>query len=66
MKDPKWMEHAAAKMKKKGTVGMFSKQAKKAGMTNLEYAKKVMKSGSKASALTKKRANFARNASKAK
>lgn len=27
--DPKWMEHAAAKMKRKGTVGSFGKATSK-------------------------------------
>lgn len=62
----KWMQKAAARMKRKGTVGSFSRSAKKAGMSTSAYASKVLKPGSKASGLTKKRANFARNAAKAR
>lgn len=44
--------------------GAFTKKAKAAGMSVSAYAAKVLKPGSKASALTKKQANFARNARK--
>ena len=42
--------------------GKFTKKAKAAGMSVQEYAKKVLSPKSKASAATKKQANFARNA----
>jgi len=60
-----WMQRARDRMEKKGTVGSFGKQAKKAGMGTQAYAKKVLAKGSKASTKTKKRAVFARNAAKA-
>jgi len=44
--------------------GAFTAKAKKAGMSVPAYAAKVLRPGSKASALTKKQANFARNARK--
>ncbi len=44
--------------------GAFTQKAKAAGMSVSAYATKVLKPGSKASALTKKQANFARNARK--
>jgi hypothetical protein len=60
----KWIQKATSKMKKKGTVGSFSAAAKKVGMSTKAYANKVLKKGSKASAAMKKKANFAKNASK--
>ena len=44
--------------------GEFTAKAKAAGMSVQSYASKVLKPGSKASASTKKQANFARNAKK--
>ena len=44
--------------------GRFTAKAKRAGMSVPAYAKKVLKKGSKASAATRKQANFARNARK--
>lgn len=40
--------------------GAFSKKAKKAGMSTSAYATKVLKKGSRASALTKRQARLAR------
>lgn len=42
--------------------GKFTAKAKAAGMSVQEYAAKVLKEGSSASAATKKEANFAKNA----
>ena len=44
--------------------GKFTAKAKGAGTSVQGYAAKVLKPGSKASAATKKQANFARNAAK--
>ena len=44
--------------------GKFTAKAKKAGMSVQGYARKVLAKGSKATASTRKQANFARNASK--
>lgn len=60
----KWIQKATAKMKKKGTVGSFSKGAARAGMSVSEYASHVLKKGSKASSTLKKRAQFAKNVAK--
>lgn len=44
--------------------GKFTAKAKKVGMSVQGYARKVLGKGSKASASTRKQANFARNAAK--
>lgn len=44
--------------------GKLSAKAKRAGMGVQAFAKKVLKKGSKATAATRKQANFARNAAK--
>ena len=44
--------------------GAFTAKAKGAGASVQGYASKVLKPGSKASAATKKQANFAKNAAK--
>lgn len=49
---------------KKSHKGLFTKKAKAAGMSVYEFAEKSLQKGSKASASTKKQANFARNARK--
>lgn len=57
-KDKKWIQKA---IKKEGS---FTKQAKRAGETVKEYAKDVLKKGSKATAKTKKRAVLAKTLTK--
>ena len=54
MAEHKWIQKANLKE------GAFTKQAKKAGMSVQAFASKVLKKGSKASALTKKRATLAK------
>ncbi len=49
---------------KKSHKGLFTAKAKRVGKSVGAYARQVLKKGSKASASTKKQANFARNASK--
>ncbi|MGA2223569.1 MAG: hypothetical protein ABSH41_03900 [Syntrophobacteraceae bacterium] len=49
---------------KKSHEGLFTAKAKAAGKSVQEEAASVLKPGSKASAKTKKQANFARNAAK--
>ena len=44
--------------------GKFTAKAKAAGMGVQAFAKKSLKKGSKATAATRKQANFARNAAK--
>jgi len=58
---PKWIQHARESMKRRGTEGVFSAKAQRAGMSTSEYADKVLAEGSHASAATRKQANFARN-----
>lgn len=58
---PKWVQHAVARMKAKGTEGSFSASAAHAGESTQEYAREVL-NNPKASPLLRKRANFARNA----
>jgi hypothetical protein len=62
----RWIQSAVKRMKKKGTVGSFSRAAKRAGMSTSAYANKVLKKGSKASPAMKKKANFAKNVGKSK
>jgi hypothetical protein len=54
-----WIAGATSKNK-----GKFSAKAKAAGMTTQQYANKVTKKGSKASATTKKEANLAKTLGK--
>jgi len=56
----KWMQGVKQEMERRGTVGAFAAQAKRAGMGVLEYARKVLKQGSRASTKTKRRASLAR------
>ena len=49
---------------RKSREGLFSAKAKRAGMGVQAYARKVLAKGSRASAATKRQANFARNAKK--
>lgn len=53
---------SAAKIRiKKSREGLFAAKAKRAGMGVQAYARKVLAKGSRASAETKRQANFARN-----
>ena len=61
----KWLQKASEKMQQKGTVGSFSKKARKAGMSTEGYAAKIMKSKN-APAHLRQQANFARNAGKSR
>jgi hypothetical protein len=53
---------AAKKIEKKGTEGVFTAKAKKAGKSVQAYAKQVLAPGSKASTKTKRQAAFAKGA----
>ncbi len=62
-----WIKSATATMAKKGTVGVFSAKAKRAGMSTKKYAKKTivrLKGKKKTKTQTKilRKAVFARNA----
>lgn len=58
MANKNWIQGAISKP------GSFSAKAKKAGESTSEYANKVLKKGSKASAKTKKQAVLAKTLSK--
>ena len=56
-----FIQNATEKMKKKGTVGAFTKEAKGARMSTEEFAKKVLSTPEKYSEKTRKRAQFMKN-----
>jgi len=60
----KWMQAAAERMEEKGTKGEFSRKAKRAGMTTLQYAKHVLANKDRYSTKTVRQAVFAKNAIK--
>ena len=66
MRSKKWMQKASEGMKKKGTVGAFTKQAHSAGYDSpSEYATHVIAAPEgEFSGTTRKRANFAKNANR--
>ena len=59
----KFIQKAVAKMKAKGTVGKFSRAAKKDGEATLEHAEEI-KHSPKSSTKLKREAQFAINMSK--
>ena len=59
-----WIQSVDKEMKKKGTVGAFTKEAKEAGMTVHDFAKKVVDNPEEFSEKTRKRAQFALNMEK--
>ena len=56
-----WIQKATKKMKAKGTVGAFGKQAKEAGQTTKQFANEVLSNKDDYSPTTVKRAQFAKN-----
>lgn len=56
----KWIQKAREGMEAKGTVGSFSRAAKKAGMSTMAFARKEKNAGGKMG----KKANFAINVHK--
>ena len=42
MKKDSWIEGVNEEMERKGTVGAFTKQAKRAGMSTVRFAKDVL------------------------
>ena len=54
----KWIQKATDKMKAKGTVGSFTKAAKRAGKSPAAFQKQVLAKGSKASTKMKRKAAF--------
>jgi hypothetical protein len=65
IKPKKWIGKVVASMKKKGTIGKFSKEAEKEGESTLEHAEEI-KSSPKASTKLKREAQFAINMSNLK
>jgi hypothetical protein len=61
-KEDKSFSKAGEEIEKKGTEGVFTAKADKAGMGVQAYAAKVLKKGSKASTKTKRQAAFAKGA----
>ena len=57
-----WIQKATKQMKKKGTVGLFTKKAKEHGLSAVAYAKRVIKSPQKHTNKTFKEAMFVKNA----
>ena len=62
-KPKKWIGKVVTKMKNKGTIGKFSKEAEKEGESTLEHANEI-KNSTKSSPKLKKEAQFAINISK--
>lgn len=60
----KWIQHAAEKMKKKGTEGSFTRWAKEHHMGTKQAADTVMAHKDKYSPSIVKKANFAKNVAK--
>jgi hypothetical protein len=56
-----WIQDAINQMKKKGTIGAFTKQAKREGLTPIEFAKKVLKNPKGYTIKTRRRAIFVKN-----
>ena len=56
-----WIQDAVDKMKKKGTFGAFTKQAKREGLSPIEFTKKVLENPKGYTLKTRRRANFVKN-----
>ena len=56
-----WIQEATKDMKKSGSVGAFTKQAKREGLTPIEFAKKVLAKPQGYTMKTRRRANFVKN-----
>lgn len=56
-----WIQDAVSQMNKKGTIGAFTKQAKREGLTPIEFAKKVLKNPKGYALKTRRRASFVKN-----
>lgn len=56
-----WIQDAITQMQKKGTIGAFTKQAKREGLTPIEFTKKVLKNPKGYTLRTRRRANFVKN-----
>jgi hypothetical protein len=56
-----WIQDTIKSMNKKGTIHSFTKQAKREGLTPIEFAKKVLKNPKGYTLKTRRRAMFVRN-----
>lgn len=56
-----WIQDAVSQMEKKGTIGAFTKQAKREGLSPIDFAKKVLKNPKGYTLKTRRRANFVKN-----
>jgi len=56
-----WIQDAVKEMEKKGTVGVFTKQAEKHGMKPVEFAKEVLGNPDNYTEKTRERAQFVNN-----
>ena len=56
-----WIQDAVNQMKKNGTIGAFTKQAKREGLTPINFAKKVLKNPKGYTLKTRRRATFVKN-----
>jgi len=56
-----WIQDAVNQMKKKGTIGAFTKQAKREGLEPIEFAKKVLNNPKGYTLKTRRRATFVKN-----
>ena len=56
-----WLGEAVNRMKEKGTIGAFTKQAKRRGMSAQQFARYVLANRDKFNSKTIKRAVFANN-----
>lgn len=56
-----WIQDAVKQMEKKGTIGAFTKQAKREGLTPINFAKKVLENPKGYALKTRRRANFVKN-----
>jgi len=56
-----WIQKAQERMKKNGTIGAFTAQAKKKGKTAIEFAKSVLSTPEKYTKKTRQRAQFVKN-----
>ena len=56
-----WIQDAITQMQKKGSIGAFTKQAKREGLTPIDFAKKVLNNPKGYALKTRRRANFVRN-----
>jgi hypothetical protein len=56
-----WIQDAVGQMEKKGTIGAFTRQAKREGLSPIDFAKKVLKNPKGYTLKTRRRATFVKN-----